>query len=622
MPPTILGKLVSEKGSLVAGLAGLKLQGIGSFPSNVLASAVSAAAQDRGQKRVLSREGIVYILTYTSDGVKITVENSDDARCFIELDLLTSDFEARIKAFNHLSSLCLPLIAQGEQWKGVIAERPLAEAELVSLLSSIREAPNQFEDALRQKFTEGAGVQLADIVPDSRGYYEVLLGPVPSEQSAEAWLEDTLLPHIRLLLARDLSIGLRYALALSIDATISVAEIASSIPSHKLLPAMQRLAGLRSPYAILGMIEIAITRIYEDGFASILESLLTSYIERETSGVNEKVWHVMASLVMPSLGCISISKDMFDAPLYWRRFAAIAHTSIICEAFSEDFTGIDNFIEWITNAGSPLQLYAEIHDMRKGPLWRARDITPRGLKAILVQRLMMNLSNLKHDEEIFTNHKLIEHIEQEFVMDWGMPAALLPNFLLDEKKGVNLEVSTMSNSINFVKDFSDALLQLKTEPTGDRWGLFRGFCKIVRFDDNLLADLEKIIVDLKFDSDFQHMEKTFSALVAAAEISVAQRCQSLSHAVASTVLKEARHIRTEQAARAGFIVITMASGSISGDEAWRKWLDEKLAAYATTLPKGNACKQLLDDIYGFESLIGVNDRFLGSARMMASSAIR
>lgn len=130
-------------------------------------------------------------------------------------------------------------------------------------------------------------MDVASFFPTSLAYYEALFAGPPQEGlGADVWITSVLIPHLKQRLDQSLIVGLKLALALNIDPRLCPAGLVSStIPDDELIVVLLELAATRSPLALLGILEIAISRM--DGnerfreFASDVLELLVGDKPRE-----------------------------------------------------------------------------------------------------------------------------------------------------------------------------------------------------------------------------------------------------------------------------------------------------------------------------------------------------
>ncbi|MFW5488887.1 MAG: hypothetical protein ACNI3A_10825 [Desulfovibrio sp.] len=219
------------------------------------------------------------------------------------------------------------------------------------------------------------------------------------------WLEGSLIPHLKQVMDKSLSKGLQLALRLTIAPQISLVNLTKDIPPDELLAALQKCCNMQSPFALLGVVEIAATHLPETGFYELVEETLNRILGEKA---NTWVGEVTPSLVRICLGIISVEQSMWETPPYWRHMAAVAHASIISDILGPGPADVERFISDLEKLATQEGVLTQILDMRHDPLWRAIDLSPQMLRAQILGRLLSLNEELKKNGESLPNGGLIE----------------------------------------------------------------------------------------------------------------------------------------------------------------------------------------------------------------------
>lgn len=425
-------------------------------------------AKETGERvELIARSGKQYLLERSLDGVRITpIDSAGSGLMVKEFSFLDPDLETRLGALKHAMEQCWPSLPSISQWQSILEERPLSEIELAKLISSINETPGHFLTAMESKWSSGAEMDAASFFPTSLAYYEALVGPPPEGLGADAWINNVLIPHLKQRLDQSLTVGLKLALALNVDPGLCPAGLVSStIPDDELIVVLRELAVTRSPLALLGIFEIVITRMGDERFREFASDILERLVGDKSREIrNAQAWQLMPAIIKAGLRRLSIEEGLWCLPPYWRRLAAIAHAHIlveILEAESEDF---DQFIGWMDGLERPEEFAAILLDIKKEPLWRVLDMTPRSLKVLVVRRLMALKDTLTTNGLELQNSHLVDLAFESIKDDGGLLDIDMPGLLHDGMRMSSMDGCGSSNSEPETSFISEAVSALEVEP--------------------------------------------------------------------------------------------------------------------------------------------------------------
>lgn len=598
---------------------------LGSFEHDVVLKSLERAKETGEQVKLIARNGKHYLLERSPDGVRITpTESAGSERMVQEFRFLDPDPEVRLGELNHAMDQCWPSLPSISNWQSILEERPLSEIELAKLIASINETPGHFLSAMESKWSGGDEMDASSFFPISLAYYEALVGSPPEGLGADTWINSVLIPHLKQRLDQSLIVGLKLALALNVDPRLSPTGLVSSkIPDDELIVVLRELAQTRSPLALLGILEIAISRMSRNErfreFASDVLERLVGDKSRELKSA--QAWQLMPAIIKVGLKRLSIEEGLWCMPPYWRRLAAIAHAHLlveILEAESEDF---DQLIAWMDGLERPEEFSAILLDFKKEPMWRAFDMTPRSLRAIVVRRLMALKDTLTASGLDLQNGYLVDLAFESIQKEGGLFYIDMPGLLHDGMRMNGMDGCSSTNSDSESSFISEAISALDMEPMGTAWNGLAWACRHLRFDDALLDSLTKLPTRMILGDATKDRERFFEVLEKAAEISATQPCEALADAVAAAIAREAVRFSGALDAEAGYWILMMSSGAITDDSRWREWIGKRMIDYAFSLPKGEACSQLLLNLDSLQTLMPIKEKCFGRARKFASMGI-
>ncbi|PXX15052.1 hypothetical protein C8R27_11243 [Nitrosomonas ureae] len=624
LPETIIRKLLDdEEFSSFSQLGFISYKGIGSFHHRDIVMALERGRILGERVSIVAKDGKHFFLVRSPEGIRIVnAENEDDGRLIHDLAFLDPEKDIRLEALNFVINQCWPSLPSVSYWLQILAERPLNKTEFFRLISDVRETPGHFKSTMKNSWRNGGEIDITALFPSSFIYYEALIG-FPSEgMSAEAWIDSILIPKLEQYIDQSLSDGLKCALALNIDLKLSSVKLVSDIRASELLAALGSLVKTRSPLTLLGIIEIALSHLDSDAkFLKLASEALERLLGKksEESGIIY-AWEMMPSLIKTGLSRVSVDEKLWHYPPYWRRLAAFAHANVLIDTLEMDSRqAVDDFTDWLDSLITPKEVSATLLDMRKESMWKGWNMTSFNFKAIVVERLMLMKNTLEESRLEFPN----SHLVDSAIEDLGGKESLLLSSrsspLQDRRSIESMQNDENINSDSVAEFFSGIIDELNYEPTGVEWKKLVVACRVQCFDSNLFDNLIKGVGNLTLENE--EKERFFNTLESAAEIATVQRCKALADAVTHALVKAAGKFSTALDAKIGYYIILMSSGAIIDDSDWTEWIGKKMSEYAFSVPKGEACQQLLANLDDLSSLMKLKERCLGRARKLAVSGI-
>lgn len=622
MPGTVVSALLDDQEfAAFAELSVLNYGDIGSFRHHDIVSALERASVSDGQAEVTARNGRQFVLSRLSDGKGATLSGDGaEGRLISELGLLDPEQENRLAALAVAEAKCWPSLPSAAMWRSVLMERPLGEIELARLISDVREAPSQFLAVLEGKLKSEVEMSVEDFLPTSLAYYSALAGQPPNAKAMDDWITDTLMPDLRRGVERSVLDGLRRALALNVDSCLSPATLIGNVSDQELLPALSELVQTVSPFALLGVLELALARIGGDGNFAVLASDALDRLFGEKSKTNgtEASWRMLPALVKATLGGLVAGAELWRLPPFWRRLAAHAHASVLVELLDIQEPHVDRFVDWLGGLDVAREVDAQVLDLRDEPLWGAWIMSPRQLRASLVARLMSMRDSL---DEIGLGAKVNSAVD---VMraEFGQLEAERPGPMVSPGTRMTDFAGRRGTDDESVSEFFlQATTDLELDPSGEAWRGLSVACRLLRFDEGLLERLVKVVGRIAPADGDQGMKRFFEALLMAADIAATQPDLAIARKVAEMLVGVAARLSEEIDVVTGLRIMIIASGAIRDRDDGMKWLAEWISRYAFNIPRGRACRRLLFELDTLQTLVPIRDRCFGKARKIAAAGM-
>lgn len=622
MPPAVIRRLLSDEGfSSFAKLSVVSYENIGSFKHGDVVCALERARDGNGKADLMTRDGRLFVLTRFPHGESVELAEDGEAGLRLsELRFLDPEQDVRLAALADAVGQCWPEVRSVGKWRAILVERPLSDIELTRLILDIRETPSQFLAVLERKWSTGANMGAADFFPTSLAYASALVGPPPDRSGVDEWIPSVLIPDLQRAIRRSLDDGLRRALALNVDSRLSPRRLVVDVPSVELLPALSGLVESGSPITLLGVVEIAVTRVEDDGgFAALASDALDRLfgVKSQQNGI-ATAWKLLPALVKAGLGRMSVGDELWSFPPFWRRLAAIAHANVLVELLQPDGTALDQFLDWLGDLVTDGEIAASLLDMTDEPLWSAWDLSSLQLRASLMGRLMIILPSIEGSGL----GEIVKSAIRSFKAESGLLGANRPGPLLDSGTRMSdlggVEGTDMEAASQF---FSLSVMELDLDPTADAWKGLRTLCRLLPFDETLLVALTRVVERISMGEGDNGKSRFFEAVLSAAEVAATQSFEPLADSVGSALVREAKRFSGAVDAMTGYRILVLSSGAIR-DRKWRTdWIGNRMSDYAFSLPRGEACRRLLIDLNSLETLQPIGERCFGRAKKFAAGGL-
>ena len=623
MPGTVVRTLLDDQEFVAfAEHPILSYGGIGSFCHQNIISALEKASLSGGQVDLYAKNGNQFVLTRLPNGKGATlVGNGAEGRLISEFGFLDPERDSRLAALAAVERKCWPSLSSAKVWSSVLMERPLGEVELAHLISDVRETPSQFLAVLEQKWKSGAQVSVEEVFPTSLAYHSAFVGPQPDAGNMDAWIADISIRELRQGVERSVVDGLRRALALNVDLRFSPAKLVENVSDQALLHALGELVQTVSPFALLGILEIALARVGRDGnFADLASDALDRLFgeQSKTNGV-EEAWRLLPALILAGMSRFVAGWELWGRTPYWRRLAAHAHANVIVELLNTQGPDADRLVEWLGGIVAEGEVAPHLLDLMQEPLWRAWDISPRQMRASVIARLMLVKGGIDKMGLGATVDAAVAAMKEEFgQLDAERPGPMV---------GMGTRMSDITESgatddAGVSEFFLQAATELELDPLGEAWKGLSATCRLLRFDEGLRAKLAAVVGRMVKVEGNEESSQFLETLLLAADISATQPDETIARKVAETLVVTANRFSREVDVVTGLRVLIVAAGSIRERTRGMEWLADRISEFAFNIPRGLSCRRLLFELGTLQKFIPIRDRYFGKAIKIAVAGMK
>lgn len=317
-------------------------------------------------------EDRIWILTRENNGGGPTsLILSCDQQQFIlpDYSALSGDVITRMRALaNYTSDFNLPLDAQ-QKWSSILEARALFDFEYDELNRDISDSPVHLEQTIRS-IGGGANIGVSTLVPNSRRYFERLVGAYDGSTSIKDYAVGAGRDFFRQLSEWRPSEGFLFSLFLSSHQALTDELETDSLETEQLISLYEFLEKYGDPLSKLGALEVGLRIL---GNRPELEPFLLRLVlqirDDEVTG-NRSQLKLFSALFVLVDGELARTRCLSREPPFYRRLASLAHAGFIHRQLIQLGIDCQSFSDYAFRMRSE-QFYMQSYaDMRPEPRWR------------------------------------------------------------------------------------------------------------------------------------------------------------------------------------------------------------------------------------------------------------
>ncbi|MBE9109292.1 hypothetical protein IQ273_07675 [Nodosilinea sp. LEGE 07298] len=413
MPPLIRNTLLQD--STFCDDHGLKADVVITFEPVSLSisraklfDAIRSVLSDMSEVIVTDVEGQEWKLVSKNENPnEATLELSHEGGSLLlpDLTLLSPNPQLRIRSFKEQSSENNLPSSVKEDWLNIIAQRPLRDHEVTEFKNDLYDTPIYVAQSLRRKFEIGE-VGVSDLVPDSRRYYERLIGIYDGSASIKEYATRSARQVMTCLSSLSPYDGFSLSLLLSAHSSLTQEIQISGFSSEELSRTYDLIAKHGDRLSQIGAIEVGLRILPE---FPIIEPFIVSLIEQirdENVDDSDRGFQLLSALFILVDGELSEKRLFPCEPPFYRRLASLAQAALIHRQLMNTGVG-ETFRRWAINICGEQYYLQTLVDMRKESRWNPDFADARLLKAEFLGRIVIaaqkypdGLSNASLDDLI------------------------------------------------------------------------------------------------------------------------------------------------------------------------------------------------------------------------------
>lgn len=591
--------------------------GVGLVTDELFAIAKEVLAT-REERAVQDTKGTGVLVDLDKEGQNVVVKWSDAQAVSHEvqipdLTLLSPSGEARVAALRDVMERLGPTATDWRPLLEDIESREMTLQEFTRVFDESANGVAALQARLAERIRGGSGFTANHVVPSSVSYFEGFAGPWGATWEPEAYVHDVLVLYRRMLLDRNLSVGLDICCLGAIRDDLMPGLWVGSVDDDSVWEALLSCQTKDNPFSLLAALDLALYRQGDSRFwefaADAVATLTAENFGKRDGPDRYRLLHVLAEFV---LNRINLVEGGAKYPGYWKRMSAWMQAGLVARTLIASSSSIDvgNLQEWARENMVLAGVYAGLVDVRTEPMVFASRITPWALRSEIVGRL--HILRLRHEgegrrvprsEEI--DSVLARPLKPEQTVLVGFPGPLEGHKRPVEPLPQDLDEGLGEAWAGSDKPF--ALQQLVTVSQ-----LFALGEPIV----GRARDWVRTIGENAGDTD---REENLKCLEFASVVAAATRDVSLADSITDAVIAIVPGVSKAEEIAIVLQITLQAAAACETHDAWVKWLDERLESIATSLPPppNESLSVFLGHLRELETILPIESWFHIRARSVA-----
>ncbi len=539
-------------------------------------------------REVLLTKKASSVLSVDGKNVEVSIDPKDDNLVFEwssadddsprqrvkdnHLLILSPDPEVRVKMFTDMIKRFGPTLPDFQSLLKEIETRDLENHELQEIFDEILNGVVAVQSHLISRiYRKSFGV--TDIIPQSLRYFEQFGGPAPDGLDAESYIREVLVPYRKKLLKQDLQAGFDICCLGALRDDLLPGQWVEDIDNDSLWEALSSCDVERNPFSLLAALDIALYRQDDKRFREFSVKAVSKLAGKkfgQPEGTD--IYELLSVFTKLVANRINLLEGGANQPGHWKWLHSLMQSGLITRTLIRAFSKIntDSLLSGALNNMISAGFYANLADARQEPtLIILQQASPENLRRELIQRLALLKSRHEKKGNQFPNSEEIDQLltqltshKPEQKENRKQPKDQALKNIIEKLASTKTEDSVFSNLYTPVTA-SDFLTNEKSE----------------------IQEVQQAVEQIATNADDFELKKAFGFLELASLIAAYNRNTILADEVANALIRLATRIsRDEQIPRVLQLLLQSAAAN-EDEDAWSRWLEEKLAIIAHSVPK-------------------------------------
>ena len=525
-----------------------------------------------------------------------------------DLCLLSRREEVRQRTYAGLVTRLGPTLDWIDRVKDEIsADRP-RPATLSMIFDASSNGLAALQRSMAQKILGRQPMAQPDFVPESMSYFEQLVGPLPSGEPAESYMQEALKQYRQALLERNLQGGLHICCLGAVHDDLSPGQWLVQVDDDSLWAALESVEAGFNPFSQLGALDVALYRQHDKRYRKYALEAVKQLLH-ENFGFDEEtdVYRLLQIIGDFVLNRVNLLENGATKPGYWKRLGAWMQAGYIVQTMlrSPYTVSLDVLEGWSHENMAAAGAYAALIDARTEPMLFAARMLQSSLRYEVLGRLeLLRRRHEANGREVPASDQ-IDRLLEEFEERSLTPALRFPGPLEGDKRPVTAPPANVGVEIQDAAEAGDGNLLPFLATLSQLFALTEQQLEFAR------AEVNKSCEGVQEEGTTGLLQK----LELASVIAAANRSTSLATEIGNAVVQVSPFVSEREVDGIGQILLQAAT-AFEEDREWFAWLDETLVEVVGQLPShpSPALRTFLGHLEEMEIVLPTDIWFHGRAR--------
>lgn len=581
-----------------------------------LFEAAIEAFDEKGPVSVLDMSGVEVSVGCDQAGENIRLHwvdpNGDEQEASMpDLCLLSRKERIRQAAFARLATRLGPTFDAIDRVKKEIGSGRPELATLSMIFDANSNGLAALQRNMTQKITNGQPMVRRDFVPESMSYFEQLVGPVPVDEPAEAYMQESLTQYRQALLDRDLQRGLHICCLGAVHDDLSPGQWLAQEDDDSLWTALKSVESGFNPFSQLGALDVALHRQHDERFREHALGAVTQLLHENFGfGAETDVYRLLQTVGDFVLNRVNLLENGSTKPGYWKRLGAWMQAGFIVETIlrSPDAFSLDKLEGWFLENMAAAGAYASLIDARNEPMLFSARMLPSSLRYEVLGRLEVLRRRHEANGHEVPAADQIDRLLKELDGKGLMPALRFPGPLEGDKRPMSAPPADVGEQIQNAAAAEDGILL----------PFLVTLSQLFSLDERQLELAREAIERSCKNMEEEGTEEVLLKLELASVVAACNRSTSLAAGIGDAVVQVSPNVSEQKVEPIGRILL-QAAAAFEEDREWFSWLDEKFVEVVGRLPShpSPALRTFKGHLEEVEIVLPTDSWFHGRARSAA-----
>ena len=352
-----------------------------------------------------------------------------------------------------------------EKWYKILIKRHFTDTEHEQFIGEISNSPQMQVQKLTELIATGS-FKIPEIIPNSREYYELLVGQFDGSSSISEYAENGAKNHINELINWNPEKGLTQALHLSYHpATLSQISL-NHINSKQVESVLNNLIESNDRVSQLGAVQVGLHFLSQNPklelpLIELIEQLKSEQVENDKEG-----YEFLNLLFILTEGELARTRCLAGFPPYYRRLASFAHASQLTNVFSNSNVDSSKLSKHIAKL-KRFQLfhYQTLIDSKIDPRWSSDYSFPLAIREYFLDLILKFAKDMDFSKmsplikKLFSDDKVFSISAVKKIPPYYFPEPISGKEICSNSLPPKLK-SIMKTNFNEIKDLEDTLRYL------------------------------------------------------------------------------------------------------------------------------------------------------------------